>query len=45
MPVKLQHLKEKEKDYYIISKVISHIYLTSDEVRQLVELLKKEGFE
>jgi len=42
MTVKLQHLKEK--DYYIISNVISNIFLTSDEVRQLVELLKKEGF-
>lgn len=40
--VKLQHLKEK--DYYIISNVISNIYLTRDEVRQLVELLKEEGF-
>ena len=42
MTVKLQHLKEK--DYYIISNVISNIFLTPDEVRQLVELLKKEGF-
>ena len=42
MTVKLQHLKEK--DYYIISNIISNIYLTSDEVRQLVELLKEEGF-
>ena len=42
MTVKLQHLKEK--DYYIISNVISNIYLTSDEVRHLVELLKEEGF-
>ena len=42
MTVKLLHLKEK--DYYIISNVISNIYLTSDEVRQLVELLKEEGF-
>ena len=42
MTVKLQHLKEK--DYYIISNVISNIYSTRDEVRQLVELLKEEGF-
>ena len=43
MTVKLQHLKEK--DYYIISNVISNIYLTRDEVIQLLKLLKEEGFE
>ncbi len=49
MTVKLLRLKEKnsytvKEDSYLISNATGHIYLTSDEVRQLVELLKEEGF-
>ena len=42
MALKLRHLEEN--DYYIISNVVSNVYLTHDEVRQLAELLKEGGF-
>jgi hypothetical protein len=42
MSVKLEYSKETNR--YIISKPIGAVILRSDEMKELAELLKKEGF-